>query len=303
MKIENVKRSPLLGILRLDYNYPASPGDIDHPDSFNYDVIYRVIPGLTFEMCQSGDITPIVKQNCINAVKFLNEKDVSGITGDCGFMINIQKIITEHTDKPVFMSSLIQLPTICKTFTKNEMIAVFTANSETLGPIKPKLRDMCGIGENESRLEIIGCQNVYGFDAVAKGEKVNTKQVTPGIVKLAKEVIKKNPKIKCILLECTELPPYADILRKELGLPVYDAITNCDSFMSGFLDNKNFGLNDWQKDWDGEQDEYNFGDNLSLEEKEDLVNKIEIDDNRNLWQKIFCFFDEKINLIIENLES
>lgn len=279
MKSNNRKKAPLLGILRLDYNYPAAPGDIDHPDSFNYDVIYRVIPGLTFEMCQSGEITLEIKQNCINAVKFLNEKDVCGITGDCGFMINIQEIITENSDKPVFMSSLIQLPTICKTFTKNEMIAVFTANSETLEPIKPKLREMCGIAENESRLEIIGCQNVNGFDAVAKGEKVDIEHVSPGIVKLAKEVIKNNPQIKCILLECTELPPYADVLRAALGLPVYDAITNCDSFMSGFLDNKNFGLNDWQQEWDGEQEEYSFGDNLSSEEKEDLVNKI--DDDRN----------------------
>jgi hypothetical protein len=50
------KNNPVLGILRLDYNYPAAPGDIDHPGSFNYEVCYRVIPGLTFEMCQTGSI-------------------------------------------------------------------------------------------------------------------------------------------------------------------------------------------------------------------------------------------------------
>lgn len=40
-----------LGIIRLDYDYPAQAGDIDSPDSFDYDVFYRVVPGLTFEMC------------------------------------------------------------------------------------------------------------------------------------------------------------------------------------------------------------------------------------------------------------
>lgn len=30
-----------LGILRLDYNYEAAPGDIDYPQSFKYKVIYR----------------------------------------------------------------------------------------------------------------------------------------------------------------------------------------------------------------------------------------------------------------------
>jgi hypothetical protein len=47
---------PKLGIIRLDYDYPASPGDIDHPGSFGYPVVYRVVPGLTFQMAQSQEI-------------------------------------------------------------------------------------------------------------------------------------------------------------------------------------------------------------------------------------------------------
>ena len=43
-----------LGVIRLDYDYPPIPGDVDHPDSFSYDVIYHTIPGFTFEMAQSG---------------------------------------------------------------------------------------------------------------------------------------------------------------------------------------------------------------------------------------------------------
>jgi len=264
-------KNAILGILRLDYNYPPAPGDIDHPDTYDYEVIYRVIPRLTFEMCQSGKITEEVKSNCIEAVKFLNEKNVSGITGDCGFMINIQNLILQHTDKPVFLSSLIQLPTIVNTFNKDQIIAIFTANSLTLEPIRNKLKEMCGLDKHQHRFEIIGCQDVKGFDAVAKGEKVDVKKVTPGIVELAKKVLKNNPKIKCILLECTELPPYADSLRYELNIPIYDAITNCNSFMSGFLDNKNFGYN-WNDTWDGKQKEYNFGDNLDKEDKKKLIN-------------------------------
>lgn len=46
-----------LGIIRLDYQYPAAPGDMDCPETFDYDVFYRVVPGLTFEMCQGGVMT------------------------------------------------------------------------------------------------------------------------------------------------------------------------------------------------------------------------------------------------------
>ena len=37
-----------LGVIRLDYDYPPAPGDIDCPESYNYDVHYKVVPGLTF---------------------------------------------------------------------------------------------------------------------------------------------------------------------------------------------------------------------------------------------------------------
>ena len=37
---EIARRAPRLGILRLDYNYPAALGDVDCPASFTYPVVY-----------------------------------------------------------------------------------------------------------------------------------------------------------------------------------------------------------------------------------------------------------------------
>ena len=67
---------------------------------------------------------------------------------------------------------------------------------------------------------------------------------------VARQVLKSNPSMKAILLECTELPQFADALRKEFRLPVYTAVTCTDHFMSGLLDNPCFGLNDWLEDAD-----------------------------------------------------
>ena len=49
-----------LGIIRLDYEYPPAPGDIDSPESFGYPVVYRMVPGLSFDMCQAGVMPPDV---------------------------------------------------------------------------------------------------------------------------------------------------------------------------------------------------------------------------------------------------
>ena len=93
------------------------------------------------------------------------------------------------------------------------------------------------------------------------------------MIKKASEVLAQYPTIRAILLECTELPPYADALRATTGLPVYDAITGCDYFICGMQDNKRFGLNDWQQAWDGSQERYKFGQNLDAADRAKLVNK------------------------------
>ena len=72
-----------------------------------------------------------------------------------------------------------------------------------------------------------------------------------GIVAKAQAVLQQHPEIRSILMECTELPPFSDAVRFATGLPVFDAITCCDFFMSGCMDNKRFGLNKWQEERGG----------------------------------------------------
>jgi hypothetical protein len=264
-----------LGVIRLDYDYPPAPGDIDHPQSFGYDVYYRVVPGLTFDKCQAGKMDKQVEENFEEGIDYLLAKGVSGITGDCGFMMYFQALARRHTTKPVFMSALAQLPAVTCAFNQHELIAIMTANSETLKPMRNLIKDECGVDPEERRFVIIGCQDVPGFEAVAAGGKVNTQKVTPGMVELAKQSLKQYPKMRCILLECTELPPYADALRAFTRLPVYDAITCCDFFIMGSQDNKRFGIQGWQKGWDGQQAAYKFGDNLNTSDRLELVNTIQ----------------------------
>ena len=268
--------APSLGVIRLDYDYPPAPGDIDSPDSFPYKVYYKVVPGLSFEMCQSGNLTEEVKDRFKESIQWLvNEKNVSGITGDCGFMMYFQEIAREITHIPVFMSALCQLPAVTCAYSAFEQIIILTANSKTLEPMRDLIRVECGVDTQDQRYHIVGCEDVDGFEAVAFGEKVDTKKVEPGVVKKAMEALEMYPDSRAFLLECTELPPYSDAIRFKTGLPVFDAITGCNFFIGGFQNDVKFGLENWQCEWDGTQDEYDFGDNLADDEKEALINKPE----------------------------
>jgi len=221
------------------------------------------VPGLTFEMAQSGKMTYQVQQDFCQAVRWLENKGASGITGDCGFMMAFQQIAAKAANIPVFMSSMIQCPMVSVAYDKFDKILILTANSATLKPQKEVLLNKCGFDVVDTRFVIRGCQDVPGFDAVAKGDKVDVEKVTPGVVTMTRDILTQEPYIRAIILECTELPPYADALRAATDLPVFDAITCADFFISSRKDNPRFGLNQWQNDWDGIQDEYSLGANLS----------------------------------------
>ena len=110
-----------LGILRIDSSYPPARGDIACPNTFGYVVHYKTVVGLTFEICQSGVLTPEVEANFISAIRYLDEtKEVDGFSADCGFMMNFQDLARTHTNKPVFLSSLVSIPTVLCAYNKDE---------------------------------------------------------------------------------------------------------------------------------------------------------------------------------------
>ncbi|CAE7230357.1 ALMA7 [Symbiodinium sp. CCMP2592] len=266
-------KHPALGVVRLDYDYPPAPGDSDHPGSFGYEVYYRCCPGLTFEMCQEGHFPEAVERRFADAIKHLEARGCSAITGDCGFMMAFHMIARKIAAKPIFMSSMVQCPIIAASLEPEDQILLLTANDRHLKPQKQVLLSSCGFDVDEDRFLIKGCQNVPGFEAVALGGKVPLEVVQPGIVKLVQETRKQHPRIAAILLECTELPPYADALRYHTGLPVWDAVTAADFYISAHQDNPRFGHNDWQEAWDGTHEEYELGINLTKDELSLVVSR------------------------------
>merc|ERR1719356_278674 len=113
-----------------------------------------------------------VQKRFEGAIKWLEQQGCSCITGDCGFMMAFQPLARDIATVPVFMSSMVQSPMISVAFDKYDKILILTANSATLKPQKDTLLTQCGFDVDDDRFLIVGCQDVPGFDAVAKGTKV-----------------------------------------------------------------------------------------------------------------------------------
>ena len=232
-----VKTSEVLGVLRIDYTYPPALGDVACPETFAYKTVQRMVDGLTFTMCMQGGLEGNTREAFVAAIKWLEDSGVSMIIGDCGFMLNYQKLARSITNIPVLLSSLLLLPTLLTTSSHTKAIAVFTASHANFA--KPAMKDLVhrlsGLDQEEfeRRIIMVGCEDVPGFEAVALGNAVDSLLVEKGVVRLARETLLEHPNLCAFLFECTELPPFSSAVRRATNLPVWDAITGANFIMAG----------------------------------------------------------------------
>lgn len=224
------KDSLSIGVIRLDEDYPAIIGDIDHPFSFNNNVYYKKVPGLTFNICKSGKIPNKVLYEFLNVLEyFCKNEDINFVIGNCGFMIVFQEIAVRFTKKPVLLSPLLQLKSIVSLYKDFEII-IITSNSLSLNLLHTQLAKQCNYC-NIDNIRILGCENIDGFEAITKREKINFEKCKNNIISKIKDVLIYS-RTKCFLLECTQLCSFANNIRNEFRIPVYDAFTNINFVLS-----------------------------------------------------------------------
>ena len=80
------------------------------------------------------------------------------------------------------------------------------------------------------------------FRVLIKAEKqdLDVRLAAQDILDAGRELVRTNPEVGAIVLECTNMPPYAHALREVLGLPVYDIYSLITWFHAG-LRPRNFG--------------------------------------------------------------
>lgn len=255
-----------LGLLQLEYEYPPALGDVDHPGTFGFKTCPRIVKGLTFEKAQEGSFEQSILDQMSKEIKELEGQGVVGVTGNCGFMMHYQCYARHVAEVPVFMSALIQAATMAAAMEPSERVLILTANAETLQPGKDTLLLKSGIQvTNSEKFVIRGCEKLPGFEAVANAERVDTIRVQNAISNYVLEILREENSrkdygaIKMVLLECTELPHYADELRRITSLPVFDAVTCVNYFFHATApenwNTKTFSPHNpafWQKNFDSE---------------------------------------------------
>ena len=209
-----------IGVLSLDSAFPKPPGHIKNPSSLPFTTAYEILEGLTVPQLLNNP-SPDMIAPLIDAAQRLERNGVKAITGSCGFLALFQNEIAEAVSVPVFVSSLVQADLVHRMTARP--VGVITASADLLTQ-----KHLAAIGASHLPLVIEGMQDGAEFaEVILRNDRddMDLAKIETELLAAGTRLIERAPEIGAVLLECTDLPPYANALQTKLGRPVFDIIT------------------------------------------------------------------------------
>jgi Asp/Glu/hydantoin racemase len=206
-----------LGILMLEARFPRIPGDMGNAGTWPFPVLYKVVKGASPQRVVAERAEGLLP-NFVEAAKELEALGADGITTNCGFLSLYQMELSAAVTVPVATSSLMQVPMIQSTLPAGKRVGVITVSAGGL------TRDhLIAIGLDPS-LPVVGTDGGREFTRVLIGNELtmDVAAAEQDILVAGDALVRKHSGIGAVVLECTNMVPYARALRDRLGLPVYD---------------------------------------------------------------------------------
>lgn len=215
-------RTAAIGVLCLDSRFPKPPGHIRNPSGLSFPVLYEIVKGATVAELVNRPTRKFIEP-FIDAAQRLEAKGARAITGSCGFLALFQKELSAAVAVPVFASSLIQIPLAQAMLPPGRRIGVLTADAGNLTE-----RHFAAVGADGCPVAIGGMENATEFREVileARRDDLDFERLSEEIVGAATQLVAEYGDIGALVLECTDMPPFAAEIQARLGLPVFDLTT------------------------------------------------------------------------------
>lgn len=217
-----------VGILMLDARFPRIPGDMGNALTWPFPVLYRIVRDASPDRVVRHKAEGMLEA-FIDAAQELVKDGADGITTNCGFLSLFQKELSEAVPVPVVTSSLMQVDMVNRTLPAGKRAGILTISASTLtqdhllGAQVP-LDTPIGTTEGEREFTRAVLDNEMTLD-VEKARADN--------VEAARALQSNHPELGAIVLECTNMCPYAADIQQATGLPVYSMVSLVSWFQSG----------------------------------------------------------------------
>ncbi len=219
-----------VGILMLEARFPRIPGDMGNALTWDFPVLYRVVRDASPDRVvrQGGDG---LLGAFIDAARDLVADGADGITTNCGFLSLFQDELAAAVPVPVVSSSLMQVDMVNRALPAGKRAGILTISGSTLtqahldaarvpagtpiGSTEGGRAFTRAILDNEPTLDVEAARRDNVDAAVALRDA--------------------HPDLGGIVLECTNMCPYAADIAAATGLPVWSVVSLVTWFQSALV--------------------------------------------------------------------
>ncbi|MCA0908751.1 aspartate/glutamate racemase family protein [Ruegeria marisrubri] len=219
-----------VGILMLDAQFPRISGDMGNARTWPFPVLYRIVRDASPDRVVRHRAEGMLEV-FIDAAQELVKDGADGITTNCGFLSLFQKELAEAVPVPVVTSSLMQVEMVNRILPKGKRAGILTISASTLTNdhlLAANVPLDTPIGTTEGGREFT--RAILGNESRLNVEKAREDNVEAAIA-LASD----HPDLGAIVLECTNMCPYAPEIQQATGLPVFSIVSFVTWFQAGLV--------------------------------------------------------------------
>jgi hypothetical protein len=224
-----------VGILMLETRFPRILGDMGNGLTWPFPVLYKVVPGATPDRVVRHKSEGL-HNAFLDAAAELVQLGADGITTTCGFLSLFQRELAAHVEVPVATSSLMQIPLVERLLPPGKRVGVLTVSAPSLTP-----EHFIAAGA-DPETPVVGTEAGREFTRVMLDEKhtLDAAIAERDILDAGEALVAKHENIGTVVLECTNMTPYARVLSEHLRLPVFSIYSFVTWFQAG-LAPRDFG--------------------------------------------------------------
>lgn len=217
-----------IGILMLETYFERFVGDIGNGRTWPFPVQYKIVRGASPQK-----VTNLTQHDLIGPFKQAADELIAegcaGITTTCGFLSLYQDELTAHCSVPVATSALLQVPIVARVLPKGKRPGILTFSKE--GLTRPFL-EKAGV---DPGTPVAGMPASSQFQrSIREGDTSVAFETLQGeVLDVAEAMLRADESIGAIVCECTNLTPYAYLMNRRLGVPVFDMVSLVHWFHRG----------------------------------------------------------------------
>ena len=218
-----------LGVLMLDARFPRIPGDMGNALTWPFPVLYRVVRGATPARVVLEGARGLLPA-FLEAAAELVACGAEAITTNCGFLSLFQAELAAHVGVPVATSSLLQVPWVQAMLPPGQRVGVVTVAAGSLTPAHLRA---AGVAEDTPIAGTEGGREFFRVLIRGESEDMDITLAAQDVIEAGRDLLRRHNDVGAVVLECTNMPPYAAALREAIARPVYDIYSMITWFQAG----------------------------------------------------------------------